>query len=95
MISRFSEPYRLKWLGIILAIAALFTVDEIPVTEENAMLIDFLGEAAALWLFRFGVVVLIAVLLYSILSSRKQNQKIEERILRNNAAKQDERRIRD
>ncbi|MES0811321.1 hypothetical protein ABLO27_17680 [Roseibium sp. SCPC15] len=95
MISRFSEPYRLKWLGIILAIAALFTVDEIPVTEENAMLIGLLGEAAALWLFRFGVVVLIAVLLYSILSSRKQNQKIEERILRNNAAKQDERRIRD
>ncbi|MEM9632995.1 MAG: hypothetical protein AAGA50_16810 [Pseudomonadota bacterium] len=91
----YSMLTRIKWMGIVLGVIALFSVDEIPLGLQDRGAVGSIVEFAALWLFRAATVLFIYILIRSVGSGVKQERYTEELIARERAMKRGEDRFRD
>ena len=85
----------IKWMGIILGVTALFSVDEIPLRLQDGGAVSSVIEFAALWLFRAATVLFIYILIRSVGSGVKRERYTEDLIERERAMKRGEDRFRD
>lgn len=66
-------------LLIVGLLIALFVVDDVGRTPRGAMLVSIIGQAATDWLFRFVLVVGIALTAYHIWREKRLHDRLDRR----------------